>query len=88
MALLSDREGFDKAAMEAVEKQALVDVMNSAIYHETRGFTELTESNIDRLMLARDHAKRMHRLADTPFTRSRSAQLVAIVENRIRALAQ
>lgn len=56
MPLLSDREAFDRAAMEAVEDKVLVEVMNNVVHRN--GGTLLRENDYDALELAASAAKR------------------------------
>ncbi len=66
-----DYGAIDKAAYRTMCKEFLVEVMQTAIHHETRGHYEITETNREKLSYAVEGAKFYREEAVSNLMRSR-----------------
>jgi len=83
MALLSDREGFDRAAMQRVEEDFLKEIMKSAV--EAPGALVVTETCWEKLDLAKAAAKRYLK-SDNKYTRQNAQRAVWAIERKMATL--
>ena len=86
MALLSDYEHFDKVAMQAVEDDALKDVLATAENHDVAGHLAIRESNREKLQLAQASAKRTAKTCKSAHVRSQFYGIAAAINTRMTAL--
>ena len=71
MALLSDHDGFDRAAYRQACKDILSEVMKTAVYHEARGHWEIKETNKEKISYAIEGAQFYRQEAETQNGRAR-----------------
>ena len=81
MALLSDREGFDKEAYRKMCKEFLVEVMRSAVHHEARCHYEITETNREKLSYAIEGAQFFQQDSNSGLMKSRYYAIECAIRN-------